>query len=386
MYFRMVRYFSLLFTAGAAFTWMFWRWCNTSTARANRHLALLLISEYFFMLADYSSIAMVAFANVYAFSNQFRRYRSFFLGQLVVAVLYLPWAATPFLAAGNLAQWSPAVLTASLSRQILKFVYPFAAFAVGESNFVWKLEALPGFVAANVLAAMGAGSLFFKNRALFWFLAGGLVFSLLVMILMVSTIAAAVPFTAIPTRMIFVLPIYFALVSTGIATVWRRSRAFAAVAAGALLLANVAGHINYHAGRNFVNPLFAVPMREVARQILDRCTPDERIVFETDTLLGFYADFVPHNCKLQMLSPTESYQPVLEKLSDARIVFVSFGRDRTASEANTSAIEQVLGRKYRETDRAGFVAQDQSYRDIKKTLLGREDYAFKLNVRRFEKT
>jgi hypothetical protein len=149
-----------------------------------------------------------------------------------------------------------------------------------------------------------------------------------------------------------------------------------------LALAWGAALSNYYAGRDFHNPIYVVPMREIVQEMAAELQPGDVIVSDVDSGFGYYyalsGETTPH-----FSSFTESLaaQQTITSGRSPRVWLVTLGRDRTRVDAPGELFAAWLAQDYRLAENRGYAPEDALYRAVKEKLLKRADYAYKANVR-----
>jgi len=177
---------------------------------------------------------------------------------------------------------------ASLLQIALRVLLPAFSLAVGETTDPWRVYiTLPAALAAGTAFVLGLLARPERPGASLvrwaWVLAvGGVAVTL-------STVAKGEPLSSAARSTLFAAPFAFMLIATGIERI--RRPVLRALVIAILLVANGYGLVNYFTGRQFLNPGYAVPWREVARTIESRRQPTDRVLAYFDTTVERYANF-----------------------------------------------------------------------------------------------
>jgi hypothetical protein len=261
----------------------------------------------------------------------------------------------------------------------VKLGYPFYSFGLGETLFPWTWLALAGLLL--VLALWVLGAIFWLKRAEGLTLALLLSLPLGFTILILSSVATDITFLNVPSRTFFALPYYMLILAGG----WWQVRSPHIRLLLLIALAVVWGHglINLHTGREYHNPIYAVPTREVVAWIRAEARPGDVVLSDPDTGFDYYYERGPQPVPGLSTSDTKAALAYLEERHPSRVWLLTFGRDRTR-ESEPVDLMRWLAERYRVGMEQGYVEQDPTYRRVKERLLHRPAYQYKLVVRRYE--
>ncbi len=329
------------------------------------------------LYTDYTSLAVLAVHGLWLAMNADRRRRSlrpWLVGMIVLGVAYIPWMATLFRAV------SRPVLPADLARSglglTLKIAYPLYSFAVGETIFPWHPLAALGLICGAVAGLLGVRHL--VRRKAFDFVALAFALPLLFVILLLTLIAQDIPFLNVPSRSIAALPFFVMIMAAGITAAPRRW--LAGLLLGGLLLSSAASLGNLWQGTQYHNPIYAVPARQIAADVVARLRPGDLVVSDPDTLFERY--FVQSGAPAPHFTSNQAgtVTTFIEKRHPPRIWLITFGRDRTAAVNPARRLLDWLPGRYALSATTGYVPQDTRYSQLKARLLGRANYPFKVQV------
>ncbi len=191
------------------------------------------------------------------------------------------------------------------------------------------------------------------------------------------------PFITLPNHIFFVLPFFSLLLAAGVLAPQRR--AWSVLILALLLVPRALGTYNYFAVQEYHNPIYAVPMREVVREIVGESQAGDVVLSDSDTGFAFYYMRGPQ--PLAYLSDTEfnAARTFLEQHQPQRVWLLTFGRDRSREQAPNELIGW-LQQRYTLVHEQGYAEQDPSYQRIKATLLNRQVYRYKLLVQLYQRT
>ncbi len=305
------------------------------------------------------------------------------LAALAVAGLaFAPWIGVAAQQSERSAGGLAADLAGSPPGLALKLAIPFVALGAGETIYPWQPLAGLSIAVCAFLAVMGARRLWAAARAAAGLLVGWFGVSVVFTATVLSLIAVDITFLNVTSRAPHLAVAYSLLIGAGLVSLGRRRwRAAAlAVVGGAFGVAL----LNYFAGREFLNPIYAVPVRDVVRQVSVEAGPDELIIAEFDTLFGHYYAAQPGRAGYQDAAP-EHNRATIEARRPGRVWLITFGRDRTAGAFGAEALGDWLLSDYRIASSRGYAEVGPAYNWVKERLLGRPAYRYKLNVTVYER-
>jgi uncharacterized membrane protein len=283
-YSRMIRYYPLTALAVLLVIWSFAR-----LRRTGRYSdwGWFTLSAVMLIYTDYLGVFVLAILYAHLLIHS-RIYRSqvlkWVLTPVVVFLLFLPWLPTLLNQVGKNAspypeheaqviKEAPRIAQKSLNlrglivNSVLKSGFLFYVFTLGETTYFWRwfvtLPVLASFVLLFLLAFRRIRGPDSGNQ-------GWLRFTLILTALLTVIISEVYGIFGsrmfqFPSKVMFLLPLFLLLV------VWSwsnlRSRVLQGVIAIAILCGNAYGLTNYYSGRQFLNPKFLVPWRQVQANI-----------------------------------------------------------------------------------------------------------------------
>jgi hypothetical protein len=256
--------------------------------------------------------------------------------------------------------------------------YPFYSFSLGETIFPWHPAAVLGCLAVAFLAVMAVA--FWRESAarayaLVLFLGVPLAFT----IFLLSTFATDITFLNVASRTALAAPYFYIFLAGGLARPGRSPQTGQVWAVALLAVAWIVSLANLYTGRQYHNPIYAVPMRQIAQQVVADSRPGDVVVADPDSIFDYY--LAQMSSTLPLLSSVEADTlPDLQAAPPARLWLVTLGRDRTRAMEPTALLAWLTG-SYRLAESWGYVPEDPLYQRVKQRLLHRPDYEYKAVVR-----
>ena len=379
MFTRIARYYALTTMLGLLTTLLFLR-----LGRERRIRAAYIVASALLAYTDYLGLSLLVGQGYLAlFAN--KRRKGFFwrwmAGEIIAALLFVPWFFVFIRQASSAATWSAADLAFSPVGYLLKVAYPLYAFSVGTTLFPWDPIAFVGGIVLGGLAILGVLALARQRGP--WgsnahVIVAFIMIPFVIVFLVVSFVTPLVPFIAIPDHMIFAVPFFCLLLAAG----WERlpHRWLRIVASAIVVVTYGAAYANYLAGADFHNPVYAVPIADAVELVIANSEPGDVIVSKRDT--GFAYHHAKREAALPYYEIDHEIFALIDDVQPARMWVISFGRDRTlGGDLTPEFIEAALAQGYTEIMHQGYVEQNATYRMVKEKLLNRPAYRYKLEVR-----
>jgi hypothetical protein len=316
----------------------------------------------------------------------------------LVGAVYLPWLHVWLKQSAILVnQAVVADLSRSLVGTLLMFIFPWLSFTVGETVFPWEVPAIVAGLLFVGLLLRGFAYFSKHPAAVDWpgsraaFAVLFIVIPLLGTIGVLTFLAPVIPFIATGNHAFFVFPFVALLAAGGLRAIDRLG--WRAAAIGLLALAHSYSIRNYYVGEHFINPIYAVPTHTVVADVMALAQPGDAILSDFDTGFGYYFEQLPRGGVAHYYVDSPEGREVIADLArdigerrqprHQRLFLLILGRDRTRRDLPTPFTQVIEPAAQMRWER-GYTPQDETYRQLKRRLLGREDYRFKLLVRLYE--
>jgi mannosyltransferase len=393
LYGPMVRAYSLTMLLGCLSTLAFLRWRERPTATSWLGYVVTALALIY---TDYVGLALVLAQGLLGFraptnadaqgkSNENPRSSAFIGVQSLAAyglltLAYLPWVGVIVAQVGR--PVLPADFAQSLSGYVLKMAYPFYSFSLGETIFPWHPAAVLGGLAVVFLVVMALAFWREKPHSAY---ALALLFSvpLAFTIFLLSTFATDITFLNVASRTALAAPYFYIFLAGGIVRSTTRLRW---LVVALLVVAWATSLANLYTGRQYHNPIYAVPMRQIVPQVVADSRPGDVVVADPDSVFDYYLARTGRGTTesaltLPLLSSVEvDTLPDLQAAPPNRLWLVTLGRDRTRAMEPTALLTWLAG-NYRLVESRGYVPEDPLYQRFKQLLLHRPDYDYKALVR-----
>ena len=396
LYARMGRYYALTAMLGVASTLLYLELLKRPTRV--KWISYLFINVLL-LYTDYLVVTLLFCQFVYLLlARPDRRWLATWFGTMaLLGLAYLPWLPAWRAQGALMSSLAEADLSHSLVGTLLKFAFPLVSFAMGETAFPWELAAIVGYLLVAGLFVAGLID-FYRRPAPDKWVGPHLSFAVLFTVIpalgtiaVITFVTPTIPFIGVSNRTFFAFPFVVLTIAAGLQSLERP-----ALRAGILiLLTAVWGYAvrNYYAGEHFFNPIYAVPTETALADILSQAQPGDAIFSDTDTGFGYYFEQEPHANVTHYYLDTSAGDEALAAIAidvtthqpprHPRIFLLIYGRDRTRRDLPVPFTQTIEPAAHIVWER-GYTPQEVMYRQIKQSLLGREDYQYKLLVRLYD--
>ncbi|MBN1921070.1 MAG: glycosyltransferase family 39 protein [Anaerolineae bacterium] len=388
LYTRFVKYYSLTMAFALLTAILFMSWLRyPSTWRLVAYsgvLTLYLYTDYF------GPATWIIWSNTVALSQMlhrppqlsFHRWKWFIVGQAICGILWLPWIFVAFIQTDKVLSMQAADLGGGVVSFILNIAQALYAFAIGETIFPWHVAGIAGTIIVVIAGVHFLKSLYTRTLgdSALW-TAGYVLLSLGLVSFLTSTLIQGVPFIAFANHVLFVLPFFILCLSIGLLKIQNAKFRYGLMAG--LLLVHSVGLFHYFTCKDFQNPIYIVPTREIVTQMATEVSSNDLVLAAPDIGIAFYAERIA-NWETPILDPRESQQSqgwILGNTPQHIWLFI-FGRDRTRTDEPLLLQEWIEHRCSLEIEQ-GFAEQNTLYRSLKTYLFKRPAYQHKLTLYRY---
>ena len=385
LYGRMIRAYSQTMMLALAATLLL----LLAVRRGRGWWAAYILAATALIYTDYSGLPILAAHGVYvlaiwltaehsATGRSWRLPGAWLAAMMAVGLLYAPWL--------------PAILTAT-DRSVritdlaggplgftIKLLVPLYTWGVGETLYPWQPLGPLAALVMGLLALWGLWKTWRSTHPAGWLLAAWLVLPLLFTATLLALVATDITFLNAASRTPGAAPAYLLAAAGGLAAL--RRRWLQAAAAACLVAGIAAATVNYFNGVQYLNPIYALPTRDLAAELVTQAQGGDLILGERDTLIGYYYSLHPGAAEYQDVDP-QTNLAWIEQHAPSRIWLVTFGRDSTEGAFGTPELRAALGAAYVPGDARSYGPVETLYQAIKRRLTGRPAYADKLTIQQF---
>ena len=310
-----------------------------------------------------------------------RLFPKIIIAYAIAGLLWLPWLGFAFQSQTNkVLNMTQADLNAGLLTLLLKIGHSVFSFGIGETIFPWHPLAVIALIALVILGLIAFVELWRRSSDLVWWAGTFVILSILITAFITSYLIGSAPFIAFANHILFVLPFFWLWLAAGLATIPNQLIRWLLIVT--ILLGHTTAIVNYYQVRDFHNPIYMVPTREIVSNIAQNFTPDHIIIAANDTGIDYYARQIPL-LKNRVLAPGDTASAILNEEKPARVWLVVFGRDRTRSPREETT-KMWLEERYDLVETQGYAEQSSVYRQVKEFLFRRPAYLYKLTLYEYE--
>ncbi len=386
---RMVRAYPLTVLAGLSSCLFFW-WI-LHRPRLLYWLAYF-VSSLLVLYTDYFVPSLLLAQNLFWLLN-WRRYRPQLwrwvaaqLGLGLSLVFWLPMTVTQ----GRRIAGGPADLALGLKGLAVKTSYILYSLSMGETIFPWHPAAVAGLLLIAALFVLGVVVCARRRFRVALWLALLIVVPMLYNVFIISGwLFPNLSFITLGSRTLFIAPFFCLLVAAGVLRL--RTRPSWLAAALVLITATRAFALwNHYADRQFLNPLYLVPTREMVQAVGADYQPGDVIVCDPSIPFDHYHRRLNYADTLLMVGThrqlfvpglgLEEIERYLRQTKPRRVWLINLERDRSTEENPLARVRATLEENYTLARATGYVEQDELYRELRERLMNRPGYRYKASV------
>ena len=294
------------------------------------------------------------------------------IAQGVIILLHLPWLIlmNPLLKtyAGGI-QYYPGLI----GDVLLRGLYLGFTFAVGET--LSPLNPLT-WVALGIVIILSVAAIRYGKKAPDLWMMLVFLFTISIANLMISLNATvSQTWQNLPYRTLYAFPYLAIWLTAGFMALKKPAYLLSIILVGVYSV----GIYNYFTGKQFIQPIYTVPWREIFSSITAVSTPDTLVICSHgDFACPYYTQrygFGSHTAEDWVNLSGQTYSQVWwiqSNLGASLQIYV-----------NETEIFQEIRNRYKDSIEYHFAPQDPTIRWIKTTLLNRDDYEYRVDVYRF---
>lgn|GEM_PF-3070515 len=328
----MARYYSLSAMVFCAFLWFFLR------TRGSPSLYAVLLCGILLALTGYTNYIVFGVSFIVVLSEVFtsrdnRARRNMAILCMIALLCMLPLVSLVIRQTRGMVSWGQSSQFATLIPTLaISIIYPIYSFSVSETVMPWSVWAsIPGLCIVFLL-------LYRARRNVF--LARLLIIGLLFGIGVISVVARSLPLVYVPSRLLFLLPIWMMLLSEGYATV--RFKRWGGLILGVLFAVYVYGGVNLVSGKEYHNSTYIVPWKTIVQTIREDPESNHLVITTEEYPLFHYGP----DLRYQLVRPGYDVISELENKFPAVIWLVERDRADPQRRMLLDPLERWLVRKY----------------------------------------
>ena len=296
LYAGMARYYSLAALVVLLAHGCFERLSREPERAAPRIAYALAVAAVLY--TSYLAACVVVAHGLVAFATRRSRpasLRAWSIGAGIGALAFLPWVPV-LLAQLRVAHAVSPAIASGARAPLAMLAYEALSFTATELQGPWTWAGALGLVAGAVLLVRGLVVAWRDAETRVSDLTG--VLSLSLAIGVTALFARGTPFVSVPARTLFLWPFVALVLAAGLRAA--PSRVFGAVCV-ALLVAWAAGWYHLGAARDWLNPIYLTPGREVATDVRAQVKPGDLVLAEDDTGVPYYLE--RDRCPVPVVDP-----------------------------------------------------------------------------------
>ncbi len=339
-----------------------------------------LLASLALLYTDYMTASILIVPNLIMviYWRKFRHlWKPWILVHLFLSIGFLPWMGVMldqvarYQASGSLAD-----LSQGLAGYMVKLAQPWLVFSVGETLYPWNPLALLALPAIGGLALYGLWLAWQARSPTGLFVILATVVPVLFTVFVVTGfLVRYMTFAWIGARTLQSLPFYLLLVANGLCALtrpWQRL-----IACIAIVAAFIAADLNYYAGREFLNPIYIIPSKEIAHQVWTQASSQDVILASRDSVLKRY--YPEHHAQVFDESDLNALRSYLEITPVAQLWLVDVNRDR-GGDIWPPEWSAWLQAHYQPVEKWGYAQMSPGYRRFKSWLTHRQAYQYKAEL------
>lgn len=405
MYSRMARYYSLVLFLSIISYYLFFRIITHKSSRKKVDYLLLIICLTLLLYTYIPAIAVIITQLCYlgytewknrTAGQQFKvfpiilEWKYLIIAWVLAGLLFIPWLVGMYISQPVIKAGSVAVL-GGLVQFLLRFIVPFYVYAIGATMYPWTWYGILGLLTFFTLFLYAVYQ-FYKEKEF------GLLILFFVPLLVTNCILQVfnVSFLDIPQRAIFLLPFFIAIIGYAIVKIKINSLKIAAICI--IILVSGISISNYYGDKEFIDPMYIVPAKEIVYDLQRNLTPADIIITQPTTAIGFYWAFNnSYSFAIPFYKIIQDTPDILKKINTSSIQDSNQNSTRyTLLIENTDThgeftqewalvINSLISHGYIQEEQVNYVPTDPTYKKFKEAVLKRPTFDYRLEKRVFTK-
>ena len=380
---RMVRYYTLALLFGLMATYFFFKLLKKAQWK---YVFLYACSVTLLLYTTYTTVSLIiAHGCILLFWIKQERQAIFkwISAQCIAFLLYIPGTILFFMMISRMSSENNPLsdLSAGASGVAVKFMYSIYAFCFGETLYPWHVAlVVPGCIVIFCIFMYGIRKSLAMHNKHYFFLLLQLAIPLVFTVILLSTVKKLSSFVSAPSRTLFVIPYFCLALAVGIEYIRdKRLKIFIILF---LLSIWTVSLVNYYTYREFIMPTYLAPWKEVLHDAASDAREYDLVVGEETRELNYY--YAARDYPFHFLVDEKEITEYLLLHPEARLYYIKTGRDQQPSGLSLQ-FRDWIAREYVLKRTKAYVKIDDFYKKVKKLLLKRKPYAYKMELLVYEK-
>jgi len=342
-----------------------------------------ILSTWGLLYTDYMTASILLVQNVWMFifgQRPRKLWSRWLVAQCVLVIGFLPWLPSLL---GQGARYQSPTMLADLSQgwkaYLVKLAQPVLVFSLGETIFPWNPVALIGLPVIMALTLIGTISAW-RNRPHGLLIILSTVIPILFTVFIVTgLIVRYMTFAWIGARTLQALPFYLLLTALGLRIV--RPSVLRYGLAAIVAIAFLVSDVNYFLNREFHNPVYVIPSKEIVRHVMSQAQVGDVILASRDSGFAYY---YPPGAPYHIFDLDYPEAARMTLVTSPRVWIVTVSRDRGRA-SQPSEFTIWFESLYAPVGHWGYAEQPADYRHFKEALIKREAYQYKAELSLYQR-
>ena len=350
----MARYYSLSAFVFLVFLWFFLRTQGSRSLHPALVCGILLAVTGYTNYIVFGMTFILVLIEIISSRNSRIRWNMALIGTVALLCM-IPLLSLVIRQTQGMMTWGESSrFAAFLPTLAISIIYPIYSFSISETVMPWSVwVSIPGLFTVFYLLYRAR-----RNTFLFRLLIIGFLFGIGV----ISIVARSLPLVYVPSRLLFLLPIWMILLSEGYTTV--RNTRFRAVIVGILLFVYLYGGVNLLLGKEYHNSTYIVPWRSIVRTIQENPAPNQLVVTTEEYPLFHYGP----DLRYQLVRPGYDVISELESKFPAVLWLVERDRADPQRRALLEPLEQWLIKWYHREEEFHYLPRSGWERKVREII------------------
>ncbi|MBI5376669.1 MAG: glycosyltransferase family 39 protein [Candidatus Schekmanbacteria bacterium] len=254
-------------------------------------------------------------------------------------------------------------------------------FSCGGTIFPWGISALLLLAITSIFTARGLFFLWKEEKKIFLLLITLFLIPAAGMLIIFNTIASNHSFILFASRCFFLFPVFTVILAKG----FYSFPGFKKLIIPIFVILNFFPIKSYFSGDSFLNPIYAIPSREIAHEIAANYSQNDLVIAPADSAVPEYLE------RLARRPETYEYDNRMNAISAIKekrpefVIIVSLGRDRMQKLYEDDPEEAVTQIGYSFEKQINYLKSDKTFLALKEFLFKKKSYQYKVTTKVFKK-